>query len=280
LYKGRKVLDVHGHVSVPQADYAFAFRLLASNSMLRSPLLSGHGGGPSDEEYQATAAFHVAYLDERNIDHQILGPRPYGLLGPFMKPDQQQMWTDHVNATIAQQVSWYPDRFLGAAQLPQDSDAADATHMLATLEGAVKDHGFVAGYVSPDPKGHRTTPGLDTAYWYPLWEKAIELGVGIIIHGTNTVDDRHRSVVPESYQLGFVMEQYLATQLLSHGDTFERYPDLKIVICHCGGALNRFIKSDAHLAQKDLSNNLFFDTCAHDLATTMWDQRSLWQRRQ
>jgi hypothetical protein len=34
---------------------------------------------------------------------------------------------------------------------------------------------------------------------------------------------------------------------------------------HCGGALNRFIKSDAHLSQKDLSNNLFFDTCAHDV---------------
>ena len=40
---------------------------------------------------------------------------------------------------------------------------------------------------------------------------------------------------------------------------------MKVVVCHCGGALNRFIKSDPHLAQKDLSNNLFFDTCAHDL---------------
>jgi predicted TIM-barrel fold metal-dependent hydrolase len=62
-----------------------------------------------------------------------------------------------------------------------------------------------------------------------------------------------------------VWEQYLATQLLSHGDVFKRFPGLKVVVCHCGGALDRFIKSDHHLAQKDLSKNLFFDTCALDL---------------
>ena len=38
-----------------------------------------------------------------------------------------------------------------------------------------------------------------------------------------------------------------------------------MVVCHCGGALDRFIKSDSHLAQKDLSNNLYFDTCALDV---------------
>jgi len=37
------------------------------------------------------------------------------------------------------------------------------------------------------------------------------------------------------------------------------------VVCHCGGALDRFIKTDYHLSQKDLSKNLFFDTCALDI---------------
>ena len=263
MYNGTKVLDVHGHVSVPQASNVYATMLLASNSVTRSPIISGRGG-LSEEEYRAAAARHVAYMDERDIDLQIIGPRPFMMLGQVMTTYQMELWTEHVNATIAQQCKFYPDRFLGAAQLPQDQDAPDATHMLATLESAVKDHGFVAAYVGPDPKGLRQTPGLNEPYWFPLWEKAIELGVNIIVHGTNTVDARHY-IVPQNYQLGFVMEQFLAQQLLSNGDTFERYPDLKVVVCHCGGALNRFIKSDSHLSQKDLSNNLFYDTCAHDL---------------
>jgi predicted TIM-barrel fold metal-dependent hydrolase len=71
-------------------------------------------------------------------------------------------------------------------------------------------------------------------------------------------------VVPHNYQLGFLTEQYLAVQFLSHGDVFERFPALRIVVCHCGGALNRFIPTDPHIAQKDLSANLFYDTCGYD----------------
>jgi hypothetical protein len=32
----------------------------------------------------------------------------------------------------------------------------------------VGEYGFVAAYVSPDPAGRRSTPGMHEAYWYPL----------------------------------------------------------------------------------------------------------------
>ena len=121
--------------------------------------------------------------------------------------------------------------------------------------------GFAAAYVSPDPAGRRTTPGMHEPYWYPLYARAQELGIPLIVHGTNSLDPRFR-VVPHNYQLGFYTEQYLAGQFLSHGDVFERFPELKVIICHCGGALDRFIPTDHHIAQKDLSENLFYDTCA------------------
>jgi len=37
------------------------------------------------------------------------------------------------------------------------------------------------------------------------------------------------------------------------------------VISHCGAALHRHPPTDRHLAQKDLSKNLFYDTSAYDL---------------
>ncbi|MBO0692315.1 MAG: amidohydrolase [Acidimicrobiaceae bacterium] len=263
MFNGVKVYDVHGHVSVPPASNAYLASLLASNTASRSPLSQGGRTTVTEEQFRGAVDRHLAYMDERDIEVQIIGPRPFMMLG-WMKDHLIPSWSRYVNDTIAQQCKFYPDRFLGAAQLPQNSDAPDISHVLPELDRCVNELGFVAAYLAPDPKGLRTTPGVNESYWYPLYERASELGLPLIVHGTNSQDPRH-APIPQNYQMGFVQEQYLATQLYGHTDVFERYPDLKVIVCHCGGGLDRFIRSDSHLSQKDLSNNLFFDTCAHDV---------------
>jgi predicted TIM-barrel fold metal-dependent hydrolase len=266
MYKGIKVLDVHGHVSAPGNGFAVLAGMLASNTPRvhdpRTPQgLAGLNMTP--EAWNASTGRHVGLMDDHNIDVQIIGPRPFAMLG-WMQPHLLPHWTRLVNNFIFKQVEMHPTRFIGAAQLPQRSDAEDLSHCLPELERCVNELGFGAVYLSPDPAGARTTPGMHKPYWYPVYERCQKLGLPIIVHGTNCVDQRF-DVIPENYQIGFVMEQYLATQLLSHSDVFERFPELKVVVCHCGGALDRFIPSDRHLSQKDLRNNLFFDTCALDV---------------
>jgi predicted TIM-barrel fold metal-dependent hydrolase len=264
MYQNTKVLDVHGHVSVPPSANALLPLMLGSNTPMPSPLSQPGGRATAtEEEFRAAAARHVRYMDERNIDVQIIGPRPFMMLG-WMEPHLLPAWTRYVNDMIHQQVSWHPDRFLGACQLPQISGAEDLSNCLDELNRCVQEYGFIAAYVSPDPGGRRTAPGMHEPYWYALYERASELGIPLIVHGANGPDPRYR-VVPHNYQLSFVTEQYLAGQFLSHGDVFERYPELRVVICHCGGALNRFIPTDEHIAQKDLSRNLYYDTCAYDV---------------
>jgi predicted TIM-barrel fold metal-dependent hydrolase len=265
MYNGVKVYDVHGHVSAPPAGQGYLMMMLASNTATPSPLSSGGARRPgmADEDFQRTAAEHAKYMDERNIDVQIIGPRPFQMMG-WMEDHLFPHWSRYVNDTIHKQVQAFPTRFLGAAQLPQRSEADDLGHCIPELERCVNELGFVAAYASPDPAGRRTTPGMHEPYWFPLYEKCQSLSIPIIVHGTNALDPRYR-VVPQNYQLGFLTEQYLAGQFLSHGDVFERYPELKVVICHCGGALNRFIPTDPHIAQKDLRRNLFYDTCGYDL---------------
>ena len=190
-------------------------------------------------------------MDARNIDVQIIGPRPFRVMG-FMEEHLTPNWARFINDCIKRQCDDFPDRFIGAAQLPQLSDAPDTTHVLGELERCVKELGFIATYASPDPGGRRTTPGMHEAYWHPLYAKCQEWDIPIIVHGTNALDRRFR-VVPHNYQLGFYTEQYLATQFLGHGDVFQRFPELRVVVCHCGGGLDRFSKTDPHLPQKDLS---------------------------
>jgi predicted TIM-barrel fold metal-dependent hydrolase len=266
MYNGTKVYDVHGHVSAPPAGSGHLALMLASNTPAASPIRGAQGAnrpGMTEDDYRRTGQGHVDYMDERNIDVQIIGPRPFMMLG-WMEDHLFPYWTSYVNDTIAMQCKLFPDRFLGAAALPQNAKADDISHALPELERCVKDYGFVAAYASPDPTGRRDTPGMHEPYWFPLYEKCQSMNLPIIVHGTNALDPRFR-VVPHNYQLGFLTEQYLAGQFLSHGDVFERYPELKVIICHCGGALNRFIPTDPHIAQKDLSKNLYYDTCGYDL---------------
>ena len=270
MYNGTQILDVHGHVSSPASVRAWAVNLLASNTAIRSPLGPGgnRGGGRggmdlSDEAFEKAAQEHVTYMDARNIDVQIIGPRPFTTMG-WMQPHLIPAWSTFTNDCIYKQTQIFPDRFIGAAMLPEISEAPDLSNCVAEIERTVNEYGFKAVYVSPDPAGMRTTPGMNEAYWYPVYAKCQELSVPIIVHGTNCLDPRIR-ILPQNYQVGFMFEQFLANQLLSHSDVFQRFPDLKVLICHGGGALDRFIKTDGHLAQKDLSKNLFYDTCVYDI---------------
>ncbi|HEY4684654.1 MAG TPA: amidohydrolase family protein [Dehalococcoidia bacterium] len=264
MYNDVKVFDVHGHVSAPNAVRAQGLVLLASNTAGPSPIMSPRRGPEfSDEAFKASAQTHVNYMDERSIDVQIIGPRPFTMLG-WMEPHLLPSWTRVTNDSIFKQCEAFPSRFLGAAMLPQNPHAEDTSHCVPELERCVKELGMVAVYLTPDPSGRRDSPGMHERYWDPIYEYCQRNGLPIIIHGTNCLDPRIR-IIPQNYQIGFLFEQYLATQLLSHGDVFERFPELKVCVCHCGGALDRFIKTDGHLGQRDLSRNLFFDTCGYDL---------------
>jgi predicted TIM-barrel fold metal-dependent hydrolase len=167
------------------------------------------------------------------------------------------------NDVIARIVKLHPDRFRGMAQLPQSKEK-DTRSCLAELERCVKDLGFVGAYLNPDPAGDKQTPGVHDEYWYPLYEKAIELDVPLMVHPSISYD-RRLEIIPANYQMNNYLEEFVAMQLYSHSKVFENFPKLKIVICHCGGGLNRFIPTDHHVGQRDLKNNLYYDACCYDV---------------
>lgn len=289
MYNDKKVIDIHGHMSTPPQFRAYAYNLIA----LRSPT---EGTLEISNELMNTALDrHIQMLDERQIDVQLISPRPIAMMhweAPFIV----QKWTRTTNDVIHQQTLMYPDRFVGVAQLPQSRDL-DTSNCLAEFERCVKDLGFVGALVNPDPGADRKTPGVNDPYWYPLYEKSQELQAPLIIHPAISRDPRIE-IIPHSYQYNNLTEETLATMLYEHSDVFERYPELRIVVCHCGGALQRLfergvrtgagggsaswtskvvkdsgvpgggqvgmgIRQDRH-GSRDVSNNLFFDACAYE----------------
>ena len=124
-------------------------------------------------------------------------------------------WSRVINDLIAQQCRLAPERFAGVAQLPQNA-GLDTSNCIAELDRCVCDLGFVAATVNPDPGANRQAPGMDDAYWHPLFKRAEELSATLIIHPSVTHDPRLDSV-PHSYQFNNLVEEALATLLLETG---------------------------------------------------------------
>ena len=277
MFNGEKVLDIHGHHSTPAQFRAYAYNLIA----LRTPM--GSGLTISDEAMGEAMTRHLKILDERSVDVQFISPRPVAMMH-WEQPNLVEHWTRTTNDVIHQTCRLHPTRFRGVAQLPQVSVSysPDTSNCVEELERSVKELGFIAATLNPDPAGDRKTPGMNDPYWFPLYEKAQELKTPLIVHASISRDPR-LTIIPHNYQYNFMTEQSLATLLLEHSDVFTRYPELRVIICHCGGTLSRFIPRAessgiagggqvgigsrapaAHVEEHDWSDNLFFDTCSYD----------------
>jgi predicted TIM-barrel fold metal-dependent hydrolase len=269
MYESKKVIDVHGHMTTPPG-----FRGAIANWVSQNTGPSNHGAFPeiTDEQMQTANKRHLDMLDDHSIDYQLISPRPIAMWH-WMRPHLQYDWCHFTNDKIAQIMKLYPDRFGGIAQLPQNRKL-DSSYLVEELERSVKELGFVGALVNPDPGGDRKTPGMHEKYWYPLYEKAQELNAVLMVHPSVSLDPRFE-IVPANYQMNNVIEEYIAMQLLEHGRVFDDFPKLKVFVCHGGGALHRFIAEDYHRGQRDLSKNLWFDSCIleRELLGTMIKQK-------
>ncbi len=251
MFEGKKVIDVHGHMSTPPDFRAAVAGMVSQNT-------PPHGLEISDEKLEGAQKRHLDLLDDHNIDYQLLSPRPIAMWH-WMRPFLQHAWSTMTNDIIAQIIKLHPDRFGGVAQLPQSRDE-DTSYVLDEFERSVKELGFVGALINPDPSGDRMTPGISEKYWYPVFEKAQALDAVLMVHPSLTYDKRVEPI-PANYQVNNVVEEFIAMQLLEHGNVFNDFPKLKMFVCHGGGALHRFIPEDRHRGQKDLTNNLWFDSC-------------------
>jgi predicted TIM-barrel fold metal-dependent hydrolase len=277
MYKQSPVIDVHGHMSSPPQFRAYAYRLISSRSpegrlTLKAPALRG------------AVEHHLEMLDARGIDVQFISPRPVAMMH-WERPAIVAGWTTTTNDVIAEECSISPNRLLGVAQLPQSPELS-TENCVEELRRCVEDLGFVGALVNPDPGSDGRSPGVDNEYWFPLYEAAASLGATLLIHPSFGRDPRLDNL-PHSFQYNFLIHETLATLLYEYSDVFERFPDLKIVVCHCGGAPNRLLRLTAagngaersgeapggsvgmpvereESVVPDRSANLFFDTCAYD----------------
>jgi 4-oxalmesaconate hydratase len=162
----------------------------------------------------------------------------------------------------------YPDAFAPVAQLPQ-TPGGDLAAVIDELRRCVADFGFVGCNLNPDPAaGYWTTPPMTDEYWYPLYEAMVALEVPAMVHVSTSCN-------PNFHTLGahYLNADTSVFMQFVEADLFERFPTLRFVIPHGGGAVpyhwGRFRGLAARMGRPDpaeLLRNVFFDTCVYHQA--------------
>ncbi|HZU05288.1 MAG TPA: amidohydrolase family protein [Chloroflexota bacterium] len=262
------IIDIHGHVTAPAELYAYKAGLLSHRGW------HGRGGlNISDEELEralTTPVFggksHLEQLKEVGTDLQLISPRPYQMMHSEKPERIVRWWIEENNNLIARQCKLHPEVFRGVAGLPQ-YPGRDLKDAIEELERCVKELGFVGCLLNPDPTEGEgpPPPGLGDEYWYPLYEKLVELDVPALVHSASCRSPR------ESYSLHFVNEESIAIISLLSSRVFQDFPTLKLVISHGGGAipyqLGRFratrIRQRHPEPFEEAMRKLYYDTCLY-----------------
>ncbi|WP_067933905.1 amidohydrolase family protein [Alicyclobacillus kakegawensis] len=255
------VIDSHGHVVAPMEVYAYQAHLLASRGAPRQHMVRPN---ISDELLEETLKGQLDLLRSVGTDVQLVSPRPFHMMHSLKPEKIVREWTMFTNDIIARQAKLHPDVIVGVAALPQ-SPYTDLSACIEELERCVNELGFVGCLLNPDPMEGEgpTPPGLGDEFWYPLYEKLVELDVPALVHSASCSSPR------ESYTLHFINEESIAIVSLLESRVFEDFPTLKIIVPHGGGAIPyqigrfkawRYRDKDAEPFEVSV-RKLYYDTC-------------------
>ena len=168
------IIDVHGHyTTAPKALEEWRNRQIAG---IKDPQLTPKVSElkiSDDELRESIENNQLKLMRERGSDLTIFSPRASFMAHHIGDFQVSSTWAAICNELCYRVSKLFPESFMGAAMLPQ-SPGVDPKTSLAEIDKCVKDYGFVAINLNPDPSGgHWTSPPLSDRHWYPIYEKMV-----------------------------------------------------------------------------------------------------------
>lgn len=259
------IIDCHGHYTTAPTPH---------NEWRESQLTAFASGEItpdypeiSDEEIRETIEKNqLRLLKERGADMTIFSPRASAMAHHEGDEKVSLEWTRACNNLIKRVVDLFPETFIGVCQLPQ-SPGASVDQSVKELDRAINELGFVGCNLNPDPSGGNwTSPPLTDRYWYPLYEKMVELDVPAMVHVSSSCNKNFHATGAH-----YINADTTAFMQFLQGDLFSDFPTLRFVIPHGGGAVpyhwGRY-RGLADMLNKPSLNehimkNVYFDTCVY-----------------
>ena len=260
------IIDIHGHYTTAPKQFEDWRRrqIEALGDPSKPPLLVDYTI-TDDEIRESIEKNQLPIQRTRGIDLTIFSPRAGGMAHHYGNATTSEHWTVACNDMIHRVCTLYPDNYVGVCQLPQ-SPGVSPKNCVRELERCVKELGFIGCNLNPDPSdGYWTDPPLTDRYWYPLYEKMVELDVPGMVHVSMSCN-------PAFHGTGahYLNGDTTAFMQFIQGDLFKDFPTLKMVIPHGGGAVPYHWGRYRGLAQDmkrppltELLKNVYFHTCVY-----------------
>jgi predicted TIM-barrel fold metal-dependent hydrolase len=177
-------------------------------------------------------AKRLAHMDRHGVDVQVLS---FGSPGPqaFGAEVAVAMARD-ANERLHAALKAHPARFAGFAALP----TADPRAAVEELERCVTKLGFKGAMLH----GHQQGEFLDARKYWPIWQRAEQLGVPIYLHPALPHPDAVKAYFEGYEELarapwGFAVDTSCHFLRLVFSGVFDAYPRLKIILGHLGEGL-------------------------------------------
>jgi 4-oxalmesaconate hydratase len=263
------IIDCHGHyTTAPKALQDYRDAQVAALNDPAQPPFDGEIKITNDQIRESLEGAQLKLQRERGTDVTIFSPRASAMAHHIGSARTSADWSRHCNDLIHRVCTLYPKNFVGVCQLPQ-SPRVPPGNSIEELERCVNEFGFIGCNLNPDPSGgHWTAPALTDKYWYPIYEKMVELDVPAMVHVSSSCN-------PVFHATGahYINADTTAFMQMIQGDLFKDFPTLRFIIPHGGGAVPFHWGRYRGLAQdmkrptleEHLLKNVFFDTCVYHL---------------
>jgi 4-oxalmesaconate hydratase len=263
------IIDCHGHYTTAPRELE-AYRQRQINALKDSSQLPSEAPQINDDQIRASLEnAQLKFQRERGTDLTIFSPRAMGMGHHIGNATTSLQWSRVCNDLIYRVCSLYPENFAGVCQLPQ-SPGVPPANCIGELTRCVEELGFIGCNLNPDPSGgHWSDPPLTDRFWYPLYEKMVQLDVPAMIHVSASCN-------PNFHATGahYLNGDTTAFMQFLTSDIFKDFPALKFIIPHGGGAVPYHWGRYRGIAQdlkrpplgELLLKNVYFDTCVYHQA--------------
>jgi 4-oxalmesaconate hydratase len=260
------IIDCHGHYTTEPSELKVFREAQIAAFKSKTALPSPASVRISDDQLRESVQPQLKFQRERGTDLTIFSPRASGMGHHIGDAAVSAAWSEISNDLIHRVCGLFPKNFIGVCQLPQTPGVSPA-NCIAELERCVTQYGFVGCNLNPDPSGgYWRDPPMTDRYWYPIYEKMVELDVPAMVHVSASAN-------PNFHATGahYIAADTTAFMQFLTSDLFRDFPTLRMIIPHGGGAVPFHWGRYRGLAQdmkkpplgELLLKNVYFDTCVY-----------------
>ena len=183
------IIDCHGHYTTAPIELEqWRQKQLAAVNDPSQRVTEADLKISDDQLRESLEASQLKLQRERGSDLTFFSPRA-STMGHHQGNEQTSLqWAEVSNNLIHRICNLYPSNFAPVCMLPQ-SPGVPPGNSIPELERCINQLGFIGVNVNPDPAGgYWTDPPLTDKWWYPLYEKIVELDVPAMVHVTQSIN--------------------------------------------------------------------------------------------